>query len=622
MKQKFKGCLTVLVCVMALATASVHADGITLKDAVQQAILKNPDVLTRWHEFKAATENIDAVKGGYLPTLDLSADLTREHQNSPIINGTYTRHDAALILNQVLFDGNYTRNQVAKFSNAQRVRYDQLRDASETSALEAMRAYTDVLRYRKLHDFALANYLHHRKIFEQIQERVKSGVGRRVDFEQASGRLALAESNLLTEDSNLHDVSARYQRIVGTLPPENMADIPDLGAGIPTASGAALRDAYAHNPSLAAAQENIVAAQSDAKIRHARFLPRIDLRAQGDTGKNLGGILGNNHTENIGLQLNYNLYNGGTDRATEKQYWEQVNVAKDERDKTCRDVRQTLYIAYNDVSRLKEQMGYLEQHMLSQEKAIVAYYKQFDIGQRTLLDLLDSENEVLQSKIAYQNAYYDYLYAKGRTHAAMGDLVSTMGAQELDSAGLAKASEVAPFDPDSVCPIEEPVQVKVDKDALFAASQSEPVVSDRDGDGIADDKDLCPDTPKGEKVDGKGCTLQAVIQLKGVNFEYASAKLTPDSTPMLDEAVQTLTRYPDLKVEVAGYTDSNNHSGKANLNQQLSQQRANAVMKYLVDHGIAADRLTAVGYGSANPIADNATEAGQAMNRRVELHQK
>jgi adhesin transport system outer membrane protein len=622
MKKRFGFAVPVLISAitLAIATMGAQADGLTLKDAVQQSVLKNPDVLTRWHAFKAATENIEAVKGGYRPTVDVTADITRERQDSPIINGTYTRHDASLILDQMLFDGGFTRNQVKKFNYAQRVRYDELMDASETSALEATRAYTDVLRYRKLHDLAVENYVHHRKVFEQIQQRVKSGVGRLVDLEQASGRLALAESNLLTEDSNLHDVSARFQRVVGILPPEKMADLPDMSTGIPAGSDSALRMAYAQNPALAAAQENIVAAQSDAKIRHAKFLPRIDLRAQGDTGRNLGGILGKANTANIGLQFNYNLYNGGTDKATERQYWEQVNVAKDERDKTCRDVRQTLYIAYNDVNRLKEQMGYLEQHMLSQQKAIEAYYKQFDIGQRTLLDLLDSENEVFEAKRAYQNAYFDYLLATGRTHAAMGNLVKSLNVEQLDGTGLAKADETAAFDPDTVCPIDEPVQVKEDKDALYAASQPAVVqVGDQDGDGIADDKDMCPDTPKGTKVDAKGCPLKAVIELKGVNFEYASSKLRADSFPVLDEMAQTLQRYPELKVEVAGHTDNNNHSKNPKLNEQLSQNRANAVMNYLVGHGVVADRLSAKGYGASQPVADNATEEGQAKNRRVEL---
>lgn len=625
--------LSALFYVMTLAMAPVAAwaEVGTLKDAVQQAVLKNPEVLTRWHGFKAATENIDAVKGGYRPTVDLTADIVRERQHSPTIQDSYTRNAASLILNQMLFDGHFTRNQVAKFNYAQRVRYDELLDTAETTALEAMRAYTDVLRYRKLHQLAVENYAHHRKVFEQIQQRVKSGVGRQVDFEQASGRLALAESNLLTEDSNLHDVSARYQRIVGTLPPENMADLPDMTAGIPASSDAALRAAYGQNPALAAAQENIVAAQSDAKIRHAKFLPRIDLRAQEDVGRNLGGIRGNANTTNIGLLLNYNFYNGGADKATERQYWEQVNVAKDMRDKTCRDIRQTLYIAYNDVKRLKEQMGYLEQHMLSQQKAITAYYKQFDIGQRTLLDLLDSENEVFQAKRAYQNAYYDYLFALGRSHAAMGDLVKSLEVRQLDTTALVQANEVAAFDPDTACPIEAPNFTRQDKDEMYAINRSEPAATanmaavasvlpgDKDGDGIADNQDKCPDTPAGAKVDADGCILQSVTQLKGVNFEYASAKLRPDSNPVLDEVAQTLQRYPDLKVAVAGHTDSNNHSKNPALNQQLSTRRAQTVMNYLVAHGVAADRLTAMGYGESQPVADNGTEDGQAKNRRVEL---
>jgi adhesin transport system outer membrane protein len=635
MKKNFS--LSVLISAMSLAMVSIaaQAEGITLKDAVQQAVLKNPDVLTRWHSFKAATENIDAVKGGYKPTVDLTAGISREHQDTPITRTPgssyqqdYTQSSASLVLDQILFDGGFTRNQVEKFNYAQRVRYDELLDASETSALEAVRAYNDVLRYRKLHDLAVENYVHHRRVFEQIQQRVKSGVGRLVDLEQAGGRLALAESNLLTEDSNLHDVSARYQRIVGTLPPEQMADVPELSAGIPAGSVNALRMAYAQNPALAAAQENIVAAEKDAKIRHAKFLPRVDLRAKQDVGNDLGGLSGHSNTTSIGIYLNYNLYNGGADKATERQYWQQVNVAKDERDKTCRDVRQTLYIAYNDVARLKQQLNYLEQHMLSEEKALDAYYKQFNIGQRTLLDLLDSENEAFQSKRAYQNGYSDYMLAMGRTHAAMGDLVNTLKVDQLDGSGLVDAKEKAEFDPNTICPLEEAALITEDKDALYAASKpviadqvtaSKPVIGDQDGDGVLDDKDLCPNTPKNTKVDEHGCPLKAVIDLKGVHFELASYKLTADSFPILDEQVQTLKRYPEIKAEVAGHTDNHNISHDPHLNDKLSENRAKAVMDYLVAHGVAADRLTAKGYAATQPIATNATKAGRAKNRRVEL---
>ena len=139
---------------------------------------------------------------------------------------------------------------------------------------------------------------------------------------------------------------------------------------------------------------------------------------------------------------------------------------------------------------------------------------------------------------------------------------------------------------------------------------------DGDGDGVVDALDNCPTTPAGDKVDGKGCTLLNTIVLKGVNFDNDSAKLRADSYPILDEAVATLKRYPGIKVEVAGHTDSKSSDA---YNLKLSDQRAKAVMDYFVSQGVSADSLSSKGYGEAAPIADNATADGRAQNRRVEL---
>ena len=152
-------------------------------------------------------------------------------------------------------------------------------------------------------------------------------------------------------------------------------------------------------------------------------------------------------------------------------------------------------------------------------------------------------------------------------------------------------------------PITEPV-----------APESKP---DTDADGIIDEHDKCPDTAAGEKVDETGCPLKGVIVLKGINFALNSDEIVGDYGPILDEVVSTLKRYPDVKVEVAGHTDS---QGPAAHNKSLSQRRAEAVRDYLASKGIAADHLTATGYGEDKPVADNKTAAGRAQNRRVELH--
>ncbi len=139
---------------------------------------------------------------------------------------------------------------------------------------------------------------------------------------------------------------------------------------------------------------------------------------------------------------------------------------------------------------------------------------------------------------------------------------------------------------------------------------------DSDGDGVVDSQDRCPDTAAGTKVDVRGCEIREVIELPGVTFETGSAQLVAESTSILDEAAATLIKHPEIKAEVAGYTDN---TGPRAFNVDLSQRRAETVMKYLVSRGVAAGNLGAHGYGPDHPVADNATKDGRAANRRVEL---
>ncbi len=150
---------------------------------------------------------------------------------------------------------------------------------------------------------------------------------------------------------------------------------------------------------------------------------------------------------------------------------------------------------------------------------------------------------------------------------------------------------------------------------------------DSDGDGVPDYKDKCPDTPRGTKVDASGCPLPVATKsaevtaagtwrYKDIQFETSSATLKQSSFPTLNEIVQVLQANPDLKIEIQGHTDG---SGARAYNVALSQKRAESVMAYLKDKGIAAQRMTARGFGPDRPIESNATREGRARNRRVEI---
>lgn len=152
---------------------------------------------------------------------------------------------------------------------------------------------------------------------------------------------------------------------------------------------------------------------------------------------------------------------------------------------------------------------------------------------------------------------------------------------------------------------------------------------DSDGDGVADDRDRCPDTVAGIAVDGTGCaptppaepTLETAkagdrIVLHGVNFETARATLTTNARTILDQVAEKLVARAKLQIEVGGHTDSR---GSDEYNRDLSRRRAQAVLDYLVGKGVDPARLSAVGYGEGQPVDSNDTDEGRERNRRVEL---
>ncbi|WP_162888579.1 TolC family outer membrane protein [Dechloromonas sp. HYN0024] len=432
---------------------SQPAAPVTLKEVAQSAVLNSPEVTSKWHAYRAAEEETGVARGGYFPRVDLTAGGGHESLRQPKAAGRdYTRSGYLLSLNQMIFDGFATRNEVRRLDKARLVRYYELLEASETVALEAGRAYLDVLRYRHLVDLAKDNYVQHKATFDQIQRRTQSGVGRRVDVEQAGSRLALAEINMITETANLHDVAARYQRLIRHQPADAIVPPSQLNAGFPEQAKAAVDTLLRKNPALLAATENIEASQYEVYARRGAYSPKLDFRARTDHTRNYLGDTGQRDYNVAELVVSWNLFNGGSDRARDKQTVEKKNLAFDLREKACRDTRQTLLIAYNDVLRLKEQTVFTARQVALLEKTRDAYRDQFNVGQRTLLDLLDTENELLAARRSNVNADSDLTLAYLRTYAGMGTLLEQLGLQRLDAEPDSR--DLANIDPSQLCPSE------------------------------------------------------------------------------------------------------------------------------------------------------------------------
>lgn len=606
MNNNFKYKLIALVLSSSAGFASSHAayaaePFITLKDMVEKTVSSNPEVQSRYHRFLESGYEQDVVRGGFLPKADIVSTYRKQEELIKPADGTsIPRFNNELVLKQMIFDGFATSHEVKRLGHANRVRYYELQSTMQTTTLEFMRAYIDTMRYRELSQFAKDNYVVHKQLFDRIQERVNAGVARKVDLEQASGRLALAEANLLTETTNLHDVTARLQRLYGELPPETLEAPTFFNAGVEATSAEALKVAYNQNPDLLSTIEDIQASQDQIKTREARYMPKLDLQARKNLSVSSDGRYSSSAADLLELTMNFNLFNGFSDQNAVKMTAEKLNNSKDLRDKACVDTRQIVVIAYNDIQQLKEQEKYRTNHKNSIENAREAYRKQFDIGQRTLLDLLDTENEYFQAKRSLTNTQFDIQTAYARTYAGQGELLNKIGAAR---GGLPEYKRESYMDKENVCQAIAPIQVAIDKAELVA--NAKPLSSTL----------TTLKTPEPAKIEPKPLANKVVPD---VQFETNSAKIKEVSYPVLDNAIITLKEWGDSNVEIAGHTDQRD-SSKADYNQALSEKRANAVLEYVVKKGVDAKRLTAKGYGYSQPIAENDPKEGNAINRRVEL---
>ena len=242
--------------------------------------------------------------------------------------------------------------------------------------------------------------------------------------------------------------------------------------------------ALSRSAAIAAGIEGVRAARANASRAKSALQPQVSARAHVGGGRNLGGVDGRKSDASVGLQLNWNLYNGGADGANVREQQQAVEQAMDLRDKACRDARQNALVAYNDASKLSNQLTTLGRNSAAIERARDAYRQQFDIGQRSLLDLLNAENEAYTARRTLTNAVYDRAVAYARTLASVSQLNTQLGlARDLlpaDGANWSAAGDAAgrcPAVPVDVNPLRAGVDTSLPGMAAAPAVAAAPVAA-------------------------------------------------------------------------------------------------------------------------------------------------
>lgn len=414
------------------ALCATHASAKNLEEVVAQALETNPEVRFQAEAMEALKDEKRGAQGGYYPSVDLDVSLGQGRRDFDG-RGTFDRHYAELSVTQMLFDGWKVSGLVDEADQQLREQYFRLMDEAENKALEVVEAYLEVQRYRQLKALAEANVENHVRVQNQVKQRADQGVGNRADLYQAGGRLALARSNLRTEVSNLQSVTARYQRLVGQAPDGNLEPVTRLGQELPENLEAVLERTFANNPSIHAAFANINAAQSALQVTKAENYPTIELGFRHGTYKNNNSFDSRTDPDDFGdesvleLRMRYNLFRGGSDRAAQRAAHHRIGQAESLRDKACVDLRQTATIAWSEMLNLEQKLEMLKAHRESSRQVVRAYREQFDIGRRSLLDVLDSENEAFQAERNYVQGQYDILLTRARIFNSMGQLLQVLG---------------------------------------------------------------------------------------------------------------------------------------------------------------------------------------------------
>ncbi|KEA63188.1 Type I secretion system [Marinobacterium lacunae] len=411
-----------------LVAVSGTAHSATVQEVVADNLAENPDVARAIEAYRAVVKEVDQAKAGYYPTVDATLGYGYEwtDKDQGVQDVELNRREAHLNINQMLFDGFATPSEVKR----QRARMEsaaaEASDSAENYALQASRAYLELLRRDQLVKLAKETLYNHVKIYDQIKRRSESGLGTLASIQQAEGRLALAEVNTLAAENNLLDAQANYQRVVGQEPPADLEPLMDDALQLPGTFEEALAIANESHPVVGVAQSDVEATYAQRDAAKSRMYPRLDLEIERRWDENLDGIEGDDEDLTAMLRLRYNLFNGGADKARIRQTEYQIGEAQQVQRDSMRQIKQSLELSWNAYEILGRQIEHLQQHVSSSEQTRNSYQKQFDIGQRSLLDLLDTENEVFSAKNQLAEAQLDQQIAKLRILNGMGGLLSAM----------------------------------------------------------------------------------------------------------------------------------------------------------------------------------------------------
>jgi outer membrane protein, adhesin transport system len=429
--------LSAAVVPLVSLTAIGVAGAASLEDSVRATLATNPDVGVVAADREAIDQELRQARAGYLPSIDLRGAAGPEYTNSPGTrnrstrpqNGdastTLMRYESQITLSQMLFDGFATQSEVAKQTSRVDSAAHRVQEAAEFVALDAVEAHLDILRNQVLVELARENLAEHQRLGAKVRQLEAQGASSVADIDQSNARVAAAQTAVATAVGNLRDAEARYISVVG-MPAANLETPVVPVAALPESQEAAAAKAAVDNPTVQIANADIDVAKAELNGSRSGYYPRLDLQLGAAANDNLDGVRGGDVDAQALLVLRYNLFRGGADIAREREAFSRVSEARQKLAQAQRDAEKEARIADNALTTAQARIESLRAAVEAQRATRDVYAQQFDLGQRSLLDLLDAENELFVARTNLTTAQFTEMFGVYRVLAVTGDLLITL----------------------------------------------------------------------------------------------------------------------------------------------------------------------------------------------------
>ncbi len=419
--------------------AAGPASAQSLEDVVRRSLDYHPVIKSAIARKTSNDERANVERGALFPTVNFRGSTGYQYTDSPGTRNrirppgsdrfaSLWRNEAGLFVTQLLWDGFLTQNTVNQAranALAAGIRID---DAREQTALQATAAYIDILRNREFVRIAQTNVLRHGAIFGGIIQQSRQGRATEADVSQARSRSALAEANLRLRTGQLREAEVRFEETVGGKAEPAAMRLPGLPPNLAAINVAEYTDkAQTQSHEVRARDAEARAREFGHRATAGLFHPRLEGEISARAGNNLEGVRGHDVDLRALLVVTWNLYRGGADTARRRETLANLVAARHDADDARRAARERVRLAYEALQYNRARLVPLNQRLQAAQATVVQYARQFEAGQRSLLDRLDAQNELFIAQAEYADALHTSVFNYYSLLAAAAELVSSLG---------------------------------------------------------------------------------------------------------------------------------------------------------------------------------------------------